>query len=79
MSDYTQEDREVAQTILDFQRLLLADMQVAFPEGIRAYHLSALTGTFLEMFLNMMPQERREGMWDVVKMGIDQRFEDGRL
>lgn len=78
-TEYTEEDRQVAQQILDFQKLLHADMRVAFPEGIRQYHLSAMAGSFLEMLLLICPANRRRAMWKVIQIGIEKRLEDGRL
>jgi hypothetical protein len=80
MADYTEEDIEVARHILEFQKLLRADMATAFPKGILAYHLTALAGSILEMLLRMCPEgEKRQAMWEALKSGMDQRFEDGRL
>jgi hypothetical protein len=79
MTEYTEEDHKVARQILDFQRLLHADMLVAFPDGIQRYHLTAMAGSFLEMLLKIEQPAQRQRMWEVIQMGINQRFTDGRL
>lgn len=80
MAEYTKEDIEVARQILDFQRLLITDMKVAFPLGIRQYHLSAMAGAFLEMFIQLSPDpEQRRRIWETICIGMEERFKDGRL
>jgi hypothetical protein len=79
MVQLTDEDRETARKIYDFQKLMHADMLAAFPDGILRSHLTAWIGSFVQMLLLMAPEDDRENIWSDVRTGIRRRFEDGKL